>query len=40
MEKIDDEFDAVEAVEDEEPVRVILMAVGSGWGGILEVGEV
>lgn len=28
--EIEDEFEEVEAVDDEEPVRVILMAVGSG----------
>lgn len=28
--EIEDEFDDVEAVDDEEPVRVILIAVGRG----------
>lgn len=37
---IEDEFDEVDVVEDDDPVRVILMAVGRGCGGMLEVDEV
>lgn len=35
-----EEFEDVEVVEEEEPVRVILMALGYGWDGMLEVAEV
>jgi hypothetical protein len=34
-----EEFEDVEAVDEEEPVRVILMALGCGWDGMLEVAE-
>jgi hypothetical protein len=32
--------EVLEVLEEEEPVRVILMAFGCGWEGMLEVGEV
>jgi hypothetical protein len=35
-----EEVEVVDVVEEEEPVRVILMALGCGWEGMLEVDEV
>jgi len=35
-----EKLEEVELVDEEEPVRVILTALGCGWDGMLEVAEV
>jgi hypothetical protein len=35
-----EEVELVELVDNDEPVRIILMALGCAWDGMLEVAEV